>query len=132
MRCFGFSKAEADSPNLLLRSIWGALRCLDHLSEFIEDYEAESPDSPFIGLSFSNSTTDLESSMSPFHFIEIQYATDSRHGHLFEDNSSLSQIYYLCGASSSQVRTPKQVQRIFLPPSLLTTIRSYCCNSPFR
>ena len=130
MRCFGFSKAEVDSPNLLSRSIWGALKCSNHQSEFIEDYEAESTDFHFIGLSFSNSKSDLESSMSPFHIIEIKYATDSRHGHLFEDNSSLSQIYYLCGASSFQARTPKQLQRI--SPPLLVTIRSYYCNSPFR
>jgi len=57
-RYFGFSKAEADSPNLPSRSIWGALRCSTRLSEFIGDSNAESPDSPFAGLAFSNSTSD--------------------------------------------------------------------------
>ena len=60
-RCFGFSKAEADSLNLPSRSIWGVLSCSTHLSKFVRDYEADSPDSPFAGLAFSNSTSDWES-----------------------------------------------------------------------
>ena len=51
-RYFGFSKAEADSPNLPSRSIWGALRYSSHLSEFVRGSNAESPDSPFVGLAF--------------------------------------------------------------------------------
>ena len=57
-RCFGFSKAEVDTPNQPSRSIWGALRCSTHLSEFVWDCDAESPDSRFAGLAFSNSTSD--------------------------------------------------------------------------
>lgn len=55
---FGFSIAEVDSPNQPSRSIWGALRCSTHLSEFVWDCDAESPDSRFAGLAFSNSTSD--------------------------------------------------------------------------
>jgi hypothetical protein len=128
-RCFGFSKAEADSLNLPLRSIWGALRCSIHLSEFVGDYEAESPDSPFAGLAFSNSTSDWGSWMSPAHTTAIRHATDFRCVHPFEGDSSLSRINYRFGASSSQARTPKRLQRISLP---LTIIRSCCCNSPFH
>ena len=60
-RCFGFSKAEAGSLNLPSRSIWGALSCSTPRSEFVRDYEADSHDSPFASLVFSNSTSDWES-----------------------------------------------------------------------